>query len=281
MIFSGRGIEVKTPDQLIAMRAAGLVVARTLAAVASEVRPGITTAELDQVAAEAIASAGATPSFLNYGEVNGEGGFPGVVCISVNEEIVHGIPGERVLAEGDLVSVDCGAIVDGWHGDSARTILVGRAAPEVERLSTITFEAMWRGIGAATLGGRVGDIGAAIDDFITDDEGGYGIVEDFVGHGIGSSMHQPPDVPNYRVGGRTPKIVEGMALAIEPMLTAGSPENVTHADEWTVSTRDREPACHWEHTITVTPQGLWVLTAEDGGEAELGARGLPFGPLAD
>lgn len=281
MIFSGRGIEIKSPDQLIAMRAAGLVVARTLAAVASEARPGITTAELDQVAAQAISSAGAVPSFLDYGAVNGEGGFPGVVCISVNEEIVHGIPGDRVLAEGDLVSVDCGAIVDGWHGDSARTVLVGRAAPETERLSRVTEEAMWRGIAAATLGGRVGDIGAAIDDFVTADEGGYGIVEDFVGHGIGSAMHQPPDVPNYRVGGRTPKIVEGMALAVEPMLTAGSQDNVTHDDEWTVSTRDGKLACHWEHTITVTPNGLWVLTAEDGGEQQLAAMGVPFGPLAD
>lgn len=278
----GRGIELKTPDQITVMRRAGLVVERALTAACAAAKPGVTTGELDAIAADVIRSAGAEPSFLDYGaDARGQGGFPGVVCISVNEQIVHGIPGDRVLKSGDLVSIDCGAIVDGWHGDSARTVLVGECAPEVVRLSEITRESMWRGIAAAHLGGRVGDIGAAIDDFVSGLDHPYGIVEDFVGHGIGSAMHQPPDVHNYRVRGRTPKIVEGLCLAVEPMISLGSPDNATLADDWTVVTIDGSVACHWEHTMTVTKQGVWVLTAEDGGEAELARLGVPFGPLAD
>ncbi|WP_460744097.1 type I methionyl aminopeptidase [Mariniluteicoccus endophyticus] len=282
MLGRGRGIEIKTPDQIKVMRRAGLVVERALTASCAAVRPGVTTREVNAVAEDIIRSAGATPSFLDYGaDARGEGGFPGVVCISVNEEIVHGVPGDRVIAEGDLVSIDCGAIVDGWHGDSARTVFAGAACAEAQRLSDVTREGLWRGIAAARLGGRVGDIGAAIDDYVTGQDHAYGIVEEYVGHGIGSAMHQPPDVPNYRVNGRTPKIVEGMCLAVEPMLTVGAPDNATLDDEWTVVTRDGSLACHWEHSMTVTKHGLWVLTAEDGGESELTARGLPFGPLSD
>lgn len=278
----GRGIEVKTPDQIRVMRRAGLVVDAALTAACAAATAGTTTAEVNAVAEDVIRSAGATPSFLDYGaDARGRGGFQGVVCISVNEEIVHGVPGERVLSDGDLVSIDCGAIVDGWHGDSARTVFVGTPAPEPRVLSDVTREAMWQGIGAARLGGRVGDIGATIDDFVTAQPVAYGIVEEFVGHGIGSAMHQPPDVPNYRVGGRTPKIVEGLCLAVEPMLTLGDPGNATLADDWTVVTRDGSVACHWEHTMTVTKTGVWVLTAPDGGEAELTRLGVPFGPLAD
>ncbi|WP_407643928.1 type I methionyl aminopeptidase [Enemella dayhoffiae] len=281
-MFASRGIELKTPEQLKLMRRAGLVVARALSATCSEVRPGITTGELDALAAGVIESAGAIPSFLGYGaDADGSGGFPGVVCISVNEEVVHGIPGQRVLHPGDVVSIDCGAIVDGWHGDSARTILVGEANPEHQRLSEVTRQALWRGIAAARLGGRVSDIGAAIDDHVEDQPEGFGIVTEYVGHGIGSAMHQPPDVPNYRHHGRSPRIVPGMALAIEPMLTLGDPDSDTLGDGWTVVTRDGQVAAHWEHTITVTRQGLWVLTAEDGGEQLLGELGVPFGPLSD
>jgi methionyl aminopeptidase len=281
VIGGRRGIEVKTPDQLRLMRRAGLVVADALEATVAAARPGITTGELNEVAHEVIRSAGAVPSFLNYGEGSGVPGFPGVVCISVNEEIVHGIPGSRVLAEGDLVSIDCGAIVDGWHGDAARSCFVGTSSPELAALSRVTEEALWRGIAAARLGDRVRDIGAAIDDWISGQQVAYGIVTDFVGHGIGSAMHQPPDVPNFRHHGRSPRIIEGMALAIEPMVTLGSPENATLADEWTVVTRDGRAAAHWEHTVTVTERGSWVLTAHDGGEAMLAQLGVPFGPLAD
>lgn len=281
MIFRPRGIELKTPAQLKQMRRAGLVVASALERTCAEVRAGVTTADLNETAAAVIASAGAIPSFLNYGAVDGHGGFPGVVCISVNDEVVHGIPGPRVLDEGDIVSIDCGAIVNGWHGDSARTVIVGETAPQHRRLVEVTHDALWQGIGAARLGGRVGDISAAIDDFVGAQDYAYGVIEEYVGHGIGSAMHQPPDVHNYRVSGRTPRITEGLALAVEPMFTLGAPEAVTLADQWTVVTGDHRPAAHWEHTITVTKTGVWVLTAPDGGEQMLGELGVPFGPLAD
>lgn len=280
MIFAPR-IELKKPDQLKAMRRAGLVVAQALSATCSEAIPGITTGELDAIAAGVIEGAGATPSFLNYGAEDGVPGFPGVVCISVNEEIVHGIPGNRVLATGDIVSIDCGAIVDGWHGDSARTVVVGQAPPERTRLSEVTRAALWQGIAAARLGGRVSDISAAIDDHIEAQPESFGIVEEYVGHGIGSAMHQPPDVPNYRHGGRSPRIVPGLVLAVEPMITLGDPTNRTLDDEWTVVTVDGSVSAHWEHTMTVTEHGIWVLTAEDGGEGMLAELGVPFGPLAD
>ncbi|HHV21822.1 MAG TPA: type I methionyl aminopeptidase [Propionibacterium sp.] len=281
MIRGGRGIELKSPSQFLAMRRAGLVVERALTQTIAAAKPGATTQDLNDVAADVIASAGATPSFLNYGAGPSMPGFPGVVCISVNEVIVHGIPGDRVLQEGDLVSIDCGAIIDGWHGDAARTCFVGEPAAELAELSRVTEEALWRGISAVRRGGRVRDIGAAIDDWVSEQERTYGIVTEFVGHGIGSAMHQVPDVPNFRHSGRSPKIVPGMALAIEPMLTLGDPSNVTLEDEWTVVTRDSSPAAHWEHTVAVTDTGLWILTAPDGGEEMLTKRGLPFGPLGD
>ncbi len=281
MFGSSRRPEIKTPEQLAQMRRAGLVVAQALSAVVAEVRPGITTNQLDTVAAEVISSAGALPSFLNYGSVNGRGGFPGVTCISVNEEIVHGIPGPRVLAEGDLVSVDCGAIVNGWHGDSALTVFVGEAAREAQALSDATRLALWHGIAAARMGGNVTDISAAVERYVRALPVSYGIVEEYVGHGIVSAMHQPPDVPNLGKPVRGPKIVEGLVLAVEPMLTLGSPDNAMLDDDWTVVTDDGRWACHWEHTMTVTRSGVWVLTAEDGGEQLLGELGVPFGPLAD
>ncbi|XSS53856.1 type I methionyl aminopeptidase [Propionibacteriaceae bacterium Y1923] len=259
------------------MRQAGLVVARTLTALREHVVAGVTTGELDAIARELLAEAGATSSFLGYGARWGTP-FPAVTCISTNDEIVHGIPGERVLADGDLVSVDFGAILDGWHGDAARTFTVGQVSPEHAELSRVTEEAMWAGIGAARLGGRIGDIGAAIEASIVA-AGSYGIVREYTGHGIGSQMHMEPDVPNWGRKGRGAKIVEGMALAIEPMATLGTEDTVELDDEWTVVTADESWASHWENTITVTRQGLWVLTLEDGGEAELTARGLPFGPL--
>lgn len=276
-----RGIERKTPEQVVAMRRAGLVVARILAEFDALVRPGTTTGELDGAAREMLADMGATSNFLNYGAEWGYPPYPGVACISVNEEIVHGIPGDRVLAEGDIVSVDFGAIVDGWHGDAARTFEVGTVSDEAHQLSQHTRESMWAGIGAARLGGRVGDISNAVEQSVVATGRGYGIVREYTGHGIGTAMHQPPDVPNFGKPGRGPKITEGLVLAIEPMLVLGDEETATLADEWTVVSRDGSWASHWENTMTVTPKGLWVLTELDGGEAELTARGLPFGPLTD
>ena len=274
-------MELKTPEQLIAMRRAGLVVAQTHAALRDAATPGVTTGELDALAREVLARAGATSSFLGYDGGYGDPPFPAVACISVNEEVVHGIPGPRALEEGDLVSVDFGAIVDGWHGDGAITFGVGELSPADARLSDVTREAMWAGIGAAHLRGRVGDISHAVERRIREEPLTYGIVRDFTGHGIGSAMHQPPDVPNYGRPGRGTRIVEGLALAIEPMVTLGSEEGLTLDDDWTVVTADGSRAAHWEHTMTVTSAGLWILTALDGGEAELTARGLPYGPLAD
>ncbi len=280
-MIRARGVELKTPDQLRVMRRAGLVVARTHEALASAAAPGVTTGELDALARDILARHGATSSFLGYGAQWGYPPFPAVTCISVNEEVVHGIPGERVLAEGDLVSVDFGAIVDGWHGDGAVTIAVGQVSDADARLSEVTREALWAGIGAARLGGRVTDVSHAVETSIRGAGAGYGILADYTGHGIGSAMHQVPDVPNTGRAGRGPKIVPGLALAIEPMVTLGTDEGVVAEDEWTVCTADGSRAAHWEHTITVTRRGLWVLTALDGGEAELTARGLPFGPLSD
>jgi methionyl aminopeptidase len=267
---TARSVELKTPDQLRQMRRAGRVVAAAIAATLAQVRPGVRTRELDAVAADTIRAAGATPSFLGYGAVDGVGGFDGVVCLSVNEEVVHGVPGDRVLAEGDLLSVDCGAIVDGWHGDSAVTVAVGQVSAERAALSEATRAAMWQGIGAARLGGHVADISAAVERSVREHPAGYGIVEEYVGHGIGSAMHQPPDVPNLvsrgflRTPMRGPAIVEGLALAVEPMLTLGSPDNHVLDDDWTVVTDDGRQAAHWEHTVAITADGPWVLTSLDG-----------------
>jgi len=247
-------IEIKTPAQLAVMRQAGLVVARTLALVAAEVRAGITTAELDEVAAESIRSEGALPSFLGYH------GFPAHICVSVNDEVVHGIPGARVLSEGDLVSIDCGAIVDGWHGDAALSVPVGAVAPELLELSRVTEQSLAAGIAAAVAGGHSGDIGYAVEQYVRS-QGPYGIVEDYVGHGIGTAMHMSPSVPNYGRRGDGPQIREGMALAIEPMVTLGAADTKVLSDDWTVVTADGRPAAHWEHSVAITADGPVVLTA--------------------
>jgi methionyl aminopeptidase len=190
------------------------------------------------------------------------------VCTSVNDEVVHGIPGGRVLEEGDLVSIDCGAIVDGWHGDAAVTIALGEVPEQQQRLLDVCETALWRGIAAARLGGRVSDISAAIEGHVRG-SGTYGIVEEYVGHGIGSAMHQPPNVPNTGRAGRGPRLVPGLALAVEPMITLGSPQTDVLDDDWTVVTRDGAPAAHFEHTVTLTEAGPWVLTALDGGRTRL------------
>jgi methionyl aminopeptidase len=269
-VFRERGIEIKTPEQIGLMRRAGLVVGETLELVRQTVRPGITTGELDAVAEDHIRSKGAVPSFKGYH------GFPGSLCLSVNDEVVHGIPGDRVIEDGDVVSIDCGAIVEGWHGDAAITVAVGEAPDEVRELIRVTEEAMWRGIAAAALGGRVTDISHAVETYVRS-QGGYGILEDYVGHGIGSAMHQPPNVPNYGRPGRGPKLVRGLALAVEPMVVLGSPDTRTLEDDWTVVTEDGSWAAHSENTFTLTERGTWVLTALDGGAAKLAELGVPYG----
>jgi methionyl aminopeptidase len=220
-------------------------------------------------------------SFLGYGGGFGLPPFPAVTCISVNSEIVHGIPGDRVLADGDLVSVDFGVSVNGWHGDSAITFSVGTPDPVAETLSEATRQAMWAGIAAARIGARIGDIAHAVETSVRAQPQRYGIMAEYTGHGIGTAMHQPPDVPNLGRPGRGELLAKGICVAIEPMVTLGSAATATLDDEWTVVTRDGSLAAHWEHTIALTPAGVWVLTAEDGGEAELRARGVKFGPLGE
>ena len=234
--------------------------------------PGRPTARHRFLAERLIAQKGAKPAFKGYN------GFPAVLCASVNEEVVHGIPGDRVVNDGDVVSIDCGAIVEGWHGDAAVTVAVGEVPDEVRELIRVTEEAMWHGIAAARLGGRVTDISHAVETYVRS-QGDYGILEDYVGHGIGSAMHQPPNLPNYGRPGRGPKLVRGLALAVEPMVVLGSPDTRTLEDDWTVVTEDGRWAAHAENTFTLTESGAWVLTALDGGEAKLTELGVPFGGM--
>lgn len=266
-MFRDRNIEIKAPDQIALMREAGIVVAETLALVSDAVSPGVTTADLDALAERHIRESGAEPNFLGYH------GFPASICSSVNDEVVHGIPGPRVLRDGDLVSIDCGAVLDGWHGDAAVTLAVGQVAPELTELMRVCDESLWRGIAAAALGGRVTDISHAVEAHVRA-SGSYGIVEDYVGHGIGSAMHMPPSVPNYGRPGKGPKLVQGMALAVEPMITLGSIETHVLADDWTVVTDDGSWSAHFEHSFTLTPDGTLVLTALDGGAGRLSALGV-------
>jgi methionyl aminopeptidase len=261
------GIEIKTPEQIAAMRRAGLVVARTLRVLQEAVKPGISTADLDALAAREIRGAGATPSFLNYH------GYPGVICTSPNEVIVHGIPGpDTVLGEGDIISIDCGAIVDGWHGDAAITVGVGEISPELTRLLEVCETALWQGLAQVRAGNRLTDVSHAVEASVRG-AGPYGIIEEYVGHGIGSAMHMDPPVPNYGRPGRGPKLREGMALAVEPMIVLGQPETAVLEDDWTVVSVDGSYAAHFEHTAAITPDGPWITTAEDGGEAGFAAIG--------
>ncbi len=267
-------IQVKTPAQLAAMREAGLVVSRTLDVLTAAVKPGISTAELDAIAEAAMREAGAVPSFKGYH------GYPATICTSVNDQIVHGIPSPATrLAAGDLVSIDCGAIVDGWHGDAARTIAVGPVSEEHARLLEACERALWHGLAMARPGNRLTDISHAIE-VTARASGNYGIVREYVGHGIGTEMHMDPPVPNYGRAGRGPVLVEGMALAIEPMLVLGRPPTVLLDDGWTVVSEDGSWSAHFEHTVAITAAGPWVLTAEDGGDGgfeRLRAEAVPAG----
>jgi methionyl aminopeptidase len=252
------GIEIKSAAQLAAMAEAGEVVASALAAAAAVVAAGISTADLDAMAAAEIRAAGAAPSFLGYH------GFPATTCICVNDEVVHGIPSPaRWLREGDVVSIDCGAAVGGWHADAAVTVAVGAVTPELAGLLAACEQALWQGLAAARVGARVGDISAAVARAAWS-AGGYGIVEDYAGHGIGSEMHMEPAVPSTGRPGRGPVLADGMALAVEPLLALGRPGTSLLGDGWTVVTEDGSPAAHSGHTVAITAAGPRVLTAGGG-----------------
>jgi methionyl aminopeptidase len=246
----------KSRREIEKMRTAGRIVAEVLALVEAELKPGVSTAHLDRMAERHIRSAGAVPSFKGYGHRSNP--FPASLCISLDDEVVHGIPGERLIRDGQIVSVDAGAIYDGWHGDGARPFIVGDAPAEISELVDTTRLAMMAGIAAAVPGANLADISGAIEDVAT--PGGYGIVRQFVGHGIGTEMHQEPQLPNYRTGVRGMKLVPGICLAIEPMLTLGGHEVAVKPDGWTVVTRDGSLAAHFEHTIAITDNGPEILT---------------------
>ncbi len=251
-------VQIKTPAQLAIMWQAGQVVAAALQAAAAAVAPGVSTADLDGIAARRIAAAGAVPSFRGYH------GYPATICASVNDEVVHGIPSTaRVLREGDVISIDCGAIVDGWHADAALTVGVGAISAELSKLLADCERALWQGIAAARPGGRLSDISHAVERSIRA-AGPYGIVEDYVGHGIGTEMHMDPPVPNQGQPGRGLALAEGMALAIEPLLVLGGPDTRLLDDGWTVVSADGGWSAHFEHTVAITAAGPWVLTATAG-----------------
>ncbi len=266
-------IQIKTLDQLKLMRRAGLVVGQTLELLRQSMKPGMTTDALDAIAAAHIKRAGATSNFLNYH------GFPAVICVSINDEIVHGIPGARVIEEGDIVSIDCGAIIDGWHGDAAVSIGVGTVNSEDQKLMDVCEESMWRGIAAGKNRAKLSDIGYAIEQY-TNSQGTYGILREYGGHGIGTEMHQEPHVLNFGKAGQGPEIVPGLVLAIEPMITRGSERTKVLGDDWTVVSIDGSRGAHFEHTYCIAPDGKpFVLTAIDGGKAELGRLGVEISDL--
>nr|WP_272956125.1 type I methionyl aminopeptidase [Actinopolymorpha rutila] len=263
-------MHLKKPAEISLMRAAGVVVGQTLEALRAAVAPGVTTADLDALAEERIRASGAVPSFLGYH------GYPASICTSVNDEVVHGIPGGRTLREGDLISIDCGAIVEGWHGDAAITVPVGEVEPRLLELARVCEEALWRGLAAVRTGGRLSDVSAAVETHVRG-QGDYGIVEDYVGHGIGTQMHQPPNVPNLGKPGKGPRLQPGLTIAVEPMITLGSQDTDVLDDDWTVVTRDGGTAAHVEHTVALTETGPWVLTALDGGAAKFAELGIAVG----
>ncbi len=261
-------IQIKTLEQLKIMRCAGLVVGQTLELLKASIKPGMTTDALNVIAAASIKRAGATPNFLNYH------GFPAVICVSVNDEIVHGIPGPRVINDGDVVSIDCGAIIDGWHGDAAFSIGVGKVDPQDQKLMDVCEESMWRGIAAGKNGAKLTDIGYAVEQY-TNSQGKYGILREYGGHGIGTEMHQEPHVLNFGKAGQGPEIVPGLALAIEPMITRGSDRTKVLSDDWTVVSVDKSRGSHFEHSYAICPDGKpFVLTALDGGLEKLASLGV-------
>ncbi|AZZ48062.1 type I methionyl aminopeptidase [Rathayibacter rathayi] len=273
----------KTPAQLRAMLAPGLATAASLDAVRAAIRPGITTLELDAIAEAAIIECGGHSNFQLVP------GYRHTICASVNDEVVHGIPGGRVLEPGDLVSIDSGAEIDGWNGDSAMTLVLPDPLRPEEvaartELSRVTEGSLWRGIAVLATARHLNEVGAAIEQYIEDEaeRSGrvYGILTDYIGHGIGRTMHEAPPVFNYRVRQRGPEVKPGLVVAIEPMVTAGSAETVVREDEWTVATEDGSTAAHWEHSVAVHGDGIWVTTLADGGAAGLAPYGIVPTPFA-
>jgi methionyl aminopeptidase len=268
----------KTPDELRMMVRPGQVTAAALAAAKETIRAGVTTLEVDAVAEKTILAAGGQSNFKLVD------GYHHTICASVNEDIVHGIPSDRVLQPGDIISVDCGAIVDGWNGDSAITVVLPdpsqpERVAERETLSAVTLQALWHGIAQLSRAKHLNEVGAAIEDYVRS-QGQFGILETYVGHGVGRDMHEEPTVFNYRVNRKGPEVKPGLVVAIEPMLTAGSNETRIREDGWTVTTTDGSMGCQWEHTVAVHADGIWVLTAEDGGLEGLASFGITPTPIA-
>ena len=262
----------KSPAQMRLMLAPGLATAASLVAARAAMQVGVTTLELDAAAEGAIVALGGQPNFKL------EQGYFHTVCASVNDDVVHGIPNGRVLGAGDIVSIDSGAILDGWNGDAAFTfVLPDPSRPELvaerEELSRVTEQSLWHGIARLAEARHLNEVGEAIEDYI-ESQGDYGILTDYVGHGIGKSMHEAPPVFNYRVRQKGPDVKPGLVVAIEPMVVLGDIETYTRDDDWTVATSDGKAAAHWEHSVAVHKDGIWVLTAEDGGAAGLAAHGV-------
>ena len=261
-------IQIKTLEQLKIMRRAGLLVGETLELLKSSIKVGMRTDALDAIAAANIKRGGGTSNFKGYH------GYPATICISINDEIVHGIPGDRVNEDGDVISIDCGAIIDGWHGDAAFSIGIGNVDPADQKLMDVCQESMWVGIAAGKNGGKLSDIGHAIEQYVNS-QGKYGILQEYGGHGIGTEMHQEPHVLNFGKAGNGPEIIPGMALAIEPMITRGTHKTKVLADDWTVVSTDQSRGAHFEHSYVICPDGKpFVLTSIDGGKAELARFGI-------
>jgi methionyl aminopeptidase len=266
-------IELKNLEQLKSMRKAGLVVADTLQLLKQSAQVGMTTLELNEIAVANLAKHGAKSSFLGYH------GFPAVICASVNEEVVHGIPNKRKLISGDVLSIDFGAIIDDWHGDAAISFGLGEVDPADQKLMDVCEESMWRGIAAGKKGGKLTDISAAIESYVNS-QGKYGILREYGGHGIGSAMHQEPHILNFGPAGNGPELVPGMALALEPMITRGNERTKVLSDDWTVVSQDSSKGAHFEHTYTIAPDGkAFVLTSLDGGKEQLARLGIPISDL--
>jgi methionyl aminopeptidase len=266
-------IQIKTIEQLKVMRRAGLLVGNTLDLLKSSVKVGMRTDALDAIAAASIKRGGGTSNFKGYH------GFPATICVSINDEIVHGIPGDRVIEDGDIVSIDCGAIIDGWHGDAAFSIGAGKVDPADQSLMDVCEESMWRGIAAGSVGAKLTDIGHAIEDYIKS-QGRFGILREYGGHGIGTEMHQEPHVLNFGTPGMGPVLAPGWVLAIEPMITRGTNKTKVLSDDWTVVSTDKSRGAHFENTYCLLPDGKpFVLTAIDGGKERLGAFGMDISAM--
>lgn len=245
-------IHLKTKEEIEKLRISNELVSKTLALVGQHVKPGVTTLELDKIAEEFIISQGGIPGFKGYG------GFPGTLCVSINDHIVHGIPSQRQLMDGDIVSVDCGAIVNGFHGDSAYTFAVGNVSDEVQNLLRVTKEALYEGIAAVKVGGRIGDISNAVQTYA--ENAGMSVVREMVGHGIGRNLHEEPQLPNYGRKGSGPKLQPGMVLCLEPMINLGGRGVIFESDGWTVRTSDSKPSAHFELCFAITDQGVDLLS---------------------